>query len=268
MPECRSSEKGETLCLQAQIVAEEIGTHVQFVDLLYLTPYLELGETETEWIFDGEKHLQVSLTWDAKQPSPYLKLFLWPREQPWLQKPYTLDIPQTNAGFAEWVIPLKENPIFKKYGGNFLGIYKVVDPWSSEVFERPLREPQNAIVFNPAYSAKFYRALISEFQAGNASLANVLTLLVYCFRTHNIEQMYHVNEYLCQQAKLNRLKLEQIIFWADVIHDLGDKTLYKITQLTLFLALLLTKLKRFGESSILTELFCSFSDEYATRTQL
>lgn len=236
MPACRQAQTdGVTLRLQVWIIELEntSKTNDYFIDTLYLLPTLELGETRTEWYFDIP-FIHATLSWESQQVSPYMKLLVWPLDQPWKIEPYKLDVSEDSNGFCEWKIPISDIPSLKNYGGDFLGEMVIVDPWSTEESKRPLQQQANTVSFSPQYASKYYRWLEEQFANQETSPEEALTLLAYHYRQQHFNEMHEVNIQISNYAKELKLSIDQLILWADLVKDMGDKAAYKLVQWTLF----------------------------------
>lgn len=243
LPACRQAqEDGIVLCLQIDVRQSNAPDKAVLVNTLYLLPILDLGQTKTEW-YHEDKQVIVNLTWESHQSSPYLHLLLWPLDQPWKNEPLRLPVPPNSNGHAQWSISFSDEPLLKDYGGDFLGEIVILDPWATTVPERPNEQQANTIIFQPQYSAQYYKWLEKRYLDKQAVPEEALAAIAYYHRTGKEQQIQQVNILLSQYAKEQRLELRQLILWADLVQNKADAAAYKIVQWSLFSTELLEKIE-------------------------
>jgi hypothetical protein len=234
LPACRQAqEDGIVLCLQIDIRQSNTPDKAVLVNTLYLLPTLDLGQTKAEWYHEN-KYAKVGLTWESHQSSPHLHLLLWPLDQPWRAEPLKLPVPPNNKGHAKWSLSFSDEPLLRDYGGDFLGEMVILDPWTTSMPERPNEQQANTVIFQPQYSAQYYRWLEKRHLAGLVTPEEALAAIAYYHRTGKKQQMQQANILLSQYAKEQHLELNQLILWADLVRDKADTTAYRIVQWSLF----------------------------------
>ena len=244
MPSCRQAQiDGITLNLQIWLLEKGVESKEYFVDVMHLLPTLELGTTETEWRFENS-FVYVSILWESQQTSPYMKLLIWPLDQPWQNEPLIFDVSANNDGYFQWEIPISNIPSLKSYGGDILGEMLIIDPWSTEEPLRPKHQQPNTLLFHPKYAKKYYSEIEEKFRNNNASPEEALTLLSFYHRHQQLDNMHQVNILLSHYAKDYKLDFDQLILWATIVKDVEDKQAYKLVQWTLFKTKLLDKVEK------------------------
>jgi hypothetical protein len=159
---------------------------------------------------------------------------LWPADQPWIETPLVLPVPDNHSGQAEWQISKKSLPASAEYEGAYLGEMAIVDPWSGLQPQRPKSSHETTLLFEPEVADVFYELLDLEVKSGEAPPEQALIALAHQHRTQHFEQMYNTNYTLWKYAKELRLDPDQLLLWADFIRDLNDQTAYKLVEFSLF----------------------------------
>ena len=197
-----------------------------FVDALYLLPHFESGSLQTVWEDAGEQ-IRLAARWNWGYMVRHLHLFLWPADMPWLEVPLDLVVSEGISDYAEWRVPKAKLPGSVEYGGCYLALLAVIDPWSGTEVQRPDPRQEDRIVRTPKAKA-FYATLQVAVENGTASPEEALMLLSYQYRTGQRDEMLETNRQLWQYAQQSRLDMEQSVLWADLAESLNDPQAYKL----------------------------------------
>lgn len=226
-------ENGDTLCLQIWLHRQNGQTLEDFVNAFYLVPNVSLGELQAECQASGE-HLHLRLHWQAPHPLQHLHLALWPVDLPWIEEPLILPVADVASGHAEWQIHRTQLPGSSDYRGAFAGRFELLDPWSGNPLERPAPGDPGILILEPSAAIDYYQDLETKVYSGEAAPEEALILLAYRHRNRHINRMHNTNRQLKEYAEKGLLDLGQLVLWADLVRDLGDRNAYKLVQWTLF----------------------------------
>jgi hypothetical protein len=234
MPSFRVAQaEGDLLCLQIWLYIQHEERQEKYVNALYLTPRLDLGDIRAEWE-ELEDEIHLALHWTRPHPCRNLNLYLWPADQPWIEEGLILPISDSNSGQAKWRRSPTVLPGTAEYGGLYIANLVIADPWSSERPQRPDPQHPATIVFKPPLAELYYGVLELDVQGAGASPMTALAALAYQHRTQQYNKMYDTNRELRQLSKEFGLDVDQMLLWADLVRDLDDPTAYKLVQMSLF----------------------------------
>jgi hypothetical protein len=233
MAEYRHSRaRGETLRLQIWVneVEQKIQKAQHFVDAMYLLPSLKVDEVNYEW---EQADTGVYLNLELKGPLQERNrvIYLWPADVPWIEQPREIAIPDVNSSSYRVFVPNIYGS--DDYRGVLLAAIEIKNPWISQEPERPTPDQVNAFIISPPQAEHYYAGLQEAVDAGKAGAEEMLVLLHYYHRNGANDHMHHINRQLRQAARRERMPLEQLVLWAELVQVL-DSTAYKLVQFTLF----------------------------------
>lgn len=213
--------------LQLLIAGESVGDrHV--IDALHLTPTLELGKVINEWAeIDG--HARLSIRWEYPQIARCRRLYLWPQDEPWLDRPRAiLTVPDEASAEATWEGEVVSNIPPAVY----LAEMVIVSPWEPDYFERPSENQPNTFRIQPDNLDRYYEDLIVRSVDGGVSAEQLLRLLVYQHRQGLVEAAYDTARSVF--LRRSELSLQQQMHWTELTRAWSEPTHYKFAQLSLF----------------------------------
>lgn len=223
----KAREIGETLCLQAWVqYASREGVQTCFVDVVYLLAVLDLHDISSHWQSSENGHY-LHLSWPRNQRVRNRILYLWPADEPWIERPQEIRIPDEPKPHYKFFIPHAFD--VGSYRGDYLAVIEIKNGWSAQVPQRPECDQPNAFCICPPHAAAFYRALKQRCAAGRGTIDQMLTLLNYYHRTGAHDDLHTINRMIRAIAQRGELQVEHLVLWAELTQAV-NRTAYKLVQ--------------------------------------
>jgi hypothetical protein len=213
-------ERQETLGWQLLIDTPDRAEPL-IIHAFHLIPTLDFGDLIGEWR-RGDDHVELTLLWEHPQPGSY-QLQLWSLDRPWVQEPITLVLPATAGSLphATWQLPRSRLP-----PEAYLAELMPYNPWQSSLPERPKPDTPNTVIVKPPELDEYYEELEFWRDVGEATIEQLLALLVHDFY-HNREELHNTNKAIGDQRAT--LSLTWLVRWLELTCEL-DGVAYGLAQ--------------------------------------
>jgi hypothetical protein len=253
-------ERQETLCWQLIIDAADSDEPL-FIPAFYLLSTPDFGDLKYDWRQDNEK-IYLTLLWERPQPGNY-QLHFWPLDRPWVRKPVSILLPQTTDNLVELEWPLSDT---QSVGQTHLANLAAHNPWQSSLPERPQPGNPNTLILKPPNWEAYYDELTLLRDMGEATIEQLLTLLVHQFYNHKQGELYNTNQAIAAQR--HRIPLRWLIHWLELTHAL-DKTAYRLVQLRAFDQMVIERLAKEAAPALeLERYFAHLPDKFIEKLHL